>query len=96
VPQFIGRHTVFHGFARSPAESPPGITGSTWWGWGRFALPEGTQQTNVRLQAEDGAHSSGVLYHRGGEKTAVVFNHPRADFSSHYLTPFLVAAGYGG
>lgn len=95
MPQFIGRHTIFHGFQRGPNESPPGMTPSTWWGSDRFALPEGTKQTNVRLQAEDGAHSSGILYTRGGEKTAVVFNHPRADFSSHYLTPFLVEAGYG-
>lgn len=94
MPQFIGRHTIFHGFQRGPNETPPGITPFTWWGSDRFALPEGTKQTNVRLQAEDGAHSSGILYTRGGEKTVLVFNHPRADFSSHYLTPFLVEAGY--
>ncbi|MGE3692238.1 MAG: alpha/beta hydrolase [Novosphingobium sp.] len=94
MPQFIGRHTIFHGFGRSPGETPPGVQPFTWWGSDRFRLPEGTRQTNVRLQAEDGAHSSGILYTRGGEKTAVVFNHPRADFSSHYLTPFLVEAGY--
>ena len=94
MPQFIGRHTIFHGFQRGPSETPPGITPFTWWGSDRFALPEGARQTNVRLQAEDGAHSSGILYTRGSEKTVLVFNHPRADFSSHYLTPFLVAAGY--
>ncbi|MCB2059219.1 MAG: hypothetical protein R3E09_18335 [Novosphingobium sp.] len=94
MPQFIGRHTIFHGFGRSASETPPGVEGFTWWGSERFHLPEGTKQTNVRLQAEDGAHSSGILYTRGGEKTAIVFNHPRADFSSHYLTPFLVAGGY--
>jgi pimeloyl-ACP methyl ester carboxylesterase len=94
MPQFIGRHTIFHGFGRSPAESPPGQQPYTWWGSDRFRLPEGTRETNVRLQAEDGAHSSGILYTCGGERTVVVFNHPRADFSSHYLTPFLVAAGY--
>ena len=95
MPQFIGRHTIFHGFGRpDPGETPPGVQPSTWWGSDRFPLPEGTQQTNVRLQAEDGAHSSGILYTRGGEKTVLVFNHPRADFSSHYLTPFLVEAGY--
>ncbi|NND50653.1 MAG: alpha/beta hydrolase, partial [Rhizobiales bacterium] len=94
MPQFIGRHTIFHGFGRSASETPPGVDGFTWWGSERFTLPEGTVQNNVRLQAEDGAHSSGILYTRGGEKTAVVFNHPRADFSSHYLTPFLVEAGY--
>jgi pimeloyl-ACP methyl ester carboxylesterase len=94
VPQFIGRHTIFHGFGRSASETPPGVEAFTWWGSERFRLPEGTQQTNVRLQAEDGAHSSGILYTRGGEKTAIVFNHPRADFSSHYLTPFLVEGGY--
>ena len=100
MPQFIGRHTIFHGFQRGRNESPPGAQTFTWWGSDRFALPEGTMQTNVRLQAEDGAHSSGILYtpgnmKEGGERTVVVFNHPRADFSSHYLTPFLVAAGYG-
>lgn len=94
MPQFIGRHTIFHGFKRGPSETPPGVTPFTWWGSDRFALPAGTQQTNVRLQAEDGAHSSGILYTRGGKKTVLVFNHPRADFSSHYLTPFLVEAGY--
>jgi pimeloyl-ACP methyl ester carboxylesterase len=94
MPQFIGRHTIFHGFGRSPSETPPGAAAFTWWGSDRFRLPEGTLQTQARLQAEDGAHSSGILYTRGGEKTAVVFNHPRADFSSHYLTPFLVKAGY--
>ena len=94
MPQFIGRHTIFHGFGRGPSETPPSVPASTWWGSDRFRLPEGTRQTQARLQAEDGAHSSGILYTRGGEKTAVVFNHPRADFSSHYLTPFLVAAGY--
>ena len=95
MPQFIGRHTIFHGFGRQPSETPSGAAPFTWWGSDRFRLPEGTRETNVRLQAEDGAHSSGILYTRGGERTAVVFNHPRADFSSHYLTPFLVAAGYG-
>ena len=94
MPQFIGRHTIFHGFGRGASETPPGVKPFTWWGSDRFSLPEGTTQTNVRLQAEDGAHSSGILYTRGREKTAVVFNHPRADFSSHYLTPFLVSAGY--
>lgn len=95
MPQFIGRHTIFHGFGRGANESPPGAQAFTWWGSDRFHLPAATRQTNVRLQAEDGAHSSGVLYARGGETTVVVFNHPRADFSSHYLTPFLIAAGYG-
>ena len=99
MPQFIGRHTIFHGFGREPGETPPGVQPFTWWGSDRFRLPARTRQTNVRLQAEDGAHSSGILYtpsnlETGGEASAVVFNHPRADFSSHYLTPFLVAAGY--
>lgn len=94
MPRFVGRHSIFHGFGRRPSETPPGQVPFTWWGSDRFALPEGTRETNVRLQAEDGAHSSGILYTRGGERTAIVFDHPRADFSSHYLTPFLVAGGY--
>ncbi len=94
MPKFIGRHTIFHGFGRGPGETPPGQAPFTWWGSDRFRLPDGTCETNVRLQAEDGAHSSGILYTRGGERTAIIFDHPRADFSSHYLTPFLVADGY--
>src|SRR2546430_13226 len=68
----------------------------TWWPWSDLRVPEGTKETNVRLQAEDGGHSSGILYGRGGEKTVVIFNHPRADFSSHYLMPALVNAGFAG
>lgn len=95
----MGRHTIFHGFGRGEAETHPGMAAMTWWGSQSYPLPEGTQERNVRLQAEDGGHSSGILYLRGGEKTVVVFNHPRADFSSHYLVPAMVAGGfaaYGG
>jgi pimeloyl-ACP methyl ester carboxylesterase len=94
MPRFVGRHTIFHGFGRRPGETPPGAAPFTWWGSDRFQLPEGTRETNARLQAEDGAHSSGILYRRGGERTAIIFDHPRADFSSHYLTPALVRGGY--
>jgi pimeloyl-ACP methyl ester carboxylesterase len=83
------------GFARTEAETPSGEHPIALWGSTRFALPEDTQQTPVRLQAEDYGASQGILYRRGGEKTAVVFNHPRAGFPSHYLTPFLLEAGYG-
>ena len=93
-PVFMGRHTIFHGFARREIESHPGQQPFTWWGSSTIALPEGTRETNVRLQAEDGCHSSGILYHRGNEKTVIVFNHPRADYSSHYMAPLLVAGGY--
>ena len=71
MPQFIGRHTIFHGFGRSASETPPGMKPFTWWGSDRCRLPDGTLQTNARLQAEDGAHSSGILYTRGGERTVV-------------------------
>jgi hypothetical protein len=57
-------------------------------------MPDGVEQSIVRLEAEDYGTSQGILYRRGGEKTAVVINHPRADFSSHYLIPFLLEAGY--
>ncbi|MCD4524222.1 hypothetical protein [Nocardioides sp. cx-173] len=82
------------GFARSDAETPFDTEPISLWGSTRFALPEDTQQTPVRLQAEDYGHSQGILYTRGGEKTAVVFNHPRAGFPSPYLAPFLLDAGF--
>src|ERR1700752_3390764 len=93
-PVFAGRHTIFHGFGRHAHETAPGAKPFTWWGSDDFQLPEGTRERPVRLQAEDGGHSGGILYTLGGEKTALVFNHPRADFANHYLTPFLVAGGY--
>ena len=93
-PVFAGRHTIFHGFGRPANETMPEIAPFTWWGAERFRLPEGTREQPIRLQAEDGAHSGGILYTRGAESTVVVFNHPRADFANHYLTPFLVEAGY--
>lgn len=83
-----------HGFARPEAETPSGMEPVTLWGSSRFPLPEGTEQTVVRLQAEDYAQSQGILYRRGGEKTVVVFNHPRAGFPSPYLAPFLLEAGF--
>jgi pimeloyl-ACP methyl ester carboxylesterase len=93
-PVFMGRHTVFHGFGRRPLETPPGVEPSTWWGSPSLHLPVGVAETSVRLQAEDGAHSSGILYRCGGERTVIVFNHPRADFSSHYLVPAMLSGGY--
>jgi len=82
------------GFARTADETPSGMEPVALWGSTRFALPEGTEQTPVRLQAEDYGACQGILYRRGGEKTAVVFNHPRAGFPSPYLAPFLLEAGY--
>jgi uncharacterized membrane protein len=99
VPRWSGRSTFLHGFARSDAEGPPSGNPSTWWGSVELALPEGVTQTMVRLQAEDGAHSRGMLYRRGRETTAIVITHPRSDFSSHYLVPSLLGAGmavFGG
>src|SRR6185437_6023089 len=98
VPRSRGG-AFLHGFARSDIEGPPDGHPSTGWGSTTLALPEGVTQTIVRLQAEDGAHSRGILYRTGEEKTVIVFGHPRGDFSSHYLTPVLLEAGvavFGG
>jgi hypothetical protein len=66
------------------------------WGWGSDVLtvPEGLKDTFVRLRAEDNGQTQGNLYQLGGEKTVLVFNHPRAAFTTHYLIPFLLEAGY--
>lgn len=48
----------------------------------------------VRLKAEDGATSRGVLYAKGGEQTVVCVLHPRGDMTRHYLIPFIADAGY--
>ena len=93
-PVYTGKSPFLHGFARRDIETAPGIEPTTWFGSTKFALPEGTQETVVRLQAEDGAHSRGILYRRGGERTVLVLDHPRGDFSCHYIVPVMLAAGF--
>ena len=93
-PVFRGRSAFLFGFAPNEHEVAPGMHLTTWWGSPDLVMPDGVEERNVRLQAEDGGHSRGILYRRGGERTAIIFNHPRGDFSSHYLTPALLAAGY--
>jgi pimeloyl-ACP methyl ester carboxylesterase len=56
-------------------------------------LPAAVEPEFIRLQAEDRAASRGVLYARGGERTAVCVLHPRGDMSRHYLIPYIVDAG---
>jgi len=58
------------------------------------AIPAGTGHEVIRVQAEDRGESKGVLYTKGGEQTVVCLMHPRADMSRHYLTPYLIEAGY--
>ena len=58
------------------------------------AIPTGTNHEVIRVQAEDRGESKGVLYTKGEEKTVVCLMHPRADMSRHYLTPYLIEAGY--
>jgi hypothetical protein len=91
--------SFMNGFGRERVETSPAIEPSTWWGSADIVMPDGVEQTLVRLQAEDGGHSRGVLYRKGGEKTVVVYNHPRGDFSCHFLIPPLLErgiAGFGG
>ena len=56
--------------------------------------PAGTHCTPLLLETADHALAHGWLYDRGGEDTAVMVMHPRADFSHHYVVPGLVEAGY--
>lgn len=69
---------------------------ASWPGPGMYSYEPaaGFAQEVVRLKAEDGGGSQGILYTTGNEKTVVCFMHPRGDFSSHYCMPGLTAAGY--
>jgi len=68
----------------------------SWPGYGTYNYEPvaGFKQDIVRLQAEDGGWSQGILYTSGREKTVVCFMHPRGDFASHYCIPVLTASGY--
>jgi hypothetical protein len=56
--------------------------------------PAGTRCEPLILETPDRAIAHGWLYARGGEDTAVMLMHPRADFSHHYCVPGFVEAGY--
>ncbi|MBZ0251938.1 MAG: alpha/beta hydrolase, partial [Candidatus Methylomirabilis sp.] len=62
--------------------------------WSFEKLPAGTREENLVFKAADGGESSGVLYTRGGEKTVVVFMHPRGNMKRHYPMPWFLEAGY--
>lgn len=62
--------------------------------WSFRALPSGTRIENVPLIAEDAGESHGTLYTRGGERTVVVFMHPRGDMQRHYAIPYLLEAEF--
>ena len=57
-------------------------------------LPSDSHHEVLRVQADDRGESRGILYTKGGERTVVCLMHPRADMTRHYLTPFLLDAGY--
>ncbi len=57
-------------------------------------LPTGTRCEPLQLVTADRAVAQGWLYARGGEKTAVMLMHPRANFAHHYAVPGLVEAGF--
>src|SRR6266702_1871082 len=58
------------------------------------ALPPDSKHEVVRLPTEDRAETRGELHTKGGESTVICLMHPRADMSRHYLTPYLLDAGY--
>jgi hypothetical protein len=79
--------------ALDPSRGGPAVS---WPGFGtyNYTPAAGFTQQVVRLEAEDGGWSQGILYSSGREKTVVCFMHPRGDFSSHYCIPGLTGAGY--
>lgn len=62
--------------------------------WDPDIVPD-TMRTSVHpLRTSDGSPIIGYLHRDGGEKTAVFIMHPRELLVTHYMVPYLVAAGY--
>jgi hypothetical protein len=55
--------------------------------------PGGTTCEPLRFPTPDASLSEGWLYCRGGERTAALLVHPRANFARHYAVPGLLDAG---
>ncbi|MES2415246.1 MAG: alpha/beta hydrolase [Pseudomonadota bacterium] len=62
--------------------------------WNVDRLPAGMRTTVAAVPTHDGAQITGYLHACGGEKTVVVIMHPRELLVTHYLVPYIVAAGY--
>jgi hypothetical protein len=61
---------------------------------GYDSIPAGIAAQLFWLNAEDGGEVRGLLYARGGEKTAVLISHPRSSYIRHYLIPYFLEAGF--
>ncbi len=68
-----------------------GLRGASW----DPALVPSDMTTAVHpMTTADGAPVLGYLHARGGEETVIFIMHPRELLVSHYLVPYLVAAGF--
>ncbi|OUM02446.1 alpha/beta hydrolase [Variovorax sp. JS1663] len=61
--------------------------------WDPSRLPVGHHVSTQVGMAADGVPATGLLYARGGEKTAVLAMHPREFLATHYLVPEVLRAG---
>ena len=61
---------------------------------GYDSIPAGVSTQLFWMNAQDGGEARGVLYARGGEKTAILITHPRSSYIRHYLIPYFLEAGY--
>lgn len=62
-------------------------------GWAAASAVGLAPATVQPLKTFDGAACTGLLYQRGGERTAVCIMHPREFLASHYMIPALLDAG---
>ena len=62
--------------------------------WNSDLLPADMRSAVYPTMTADGAQVIGVLHSRGGERTCAFIMHPRELLISHYLTPYLINAGF--
>src|SRR5262245_28550956 len=62
--------------------------------WNPKLIPDALKTRAFSLATEDGAAITGFLHAAGGEKTAIFIMHPRELLATHYMVPYLVAAGF--